>query len=940
MSPGALVSVQHTEVRRRRLAVAMLGLLVASHTAARSARDALFLAEFGLRELALLAMGLAFVTGFAVPLFGRATAGLPRDRAIRRTYTGAAVILVALRIALAIPGLAGAVPPLLYVVTSLVGVFSLVQFWNLASELFLPREAKRSYALVAAGGILGGIAGGFLSGALASLLGAADLLLLSAALLGAAAAVAQRLWPLRAVQTPAPAPACNSVRLRGDRFLFLIATAQVLATTAVTLLDFQFKGAALAAFEGRPDEMAAFFGTVQAILSVVSLGIQAALTGWILRRLGLGAGLLALPTSVLAGAGAILFAGAGPVAFLALVSVARIAEGATRFAVDKPSVELLWVPVESERREVGKTLVDTLADRIGTATAGLLWLGLGAAFSGSPVPLHLASVAIGAISLIWIAILVRTRRAYVEELRGRLVESAPNASHEQETAASQGAIARALVRELDEPSQLLDDPDPLVREAARAHLRGVAVTDAPVRLGPDDGPEAVASSLRRVLDTRAVEHLPQVIDHLGDVRLRSAALAVLEELAIEAEPLVLARVAEDGPNRLRQTLLRFLGGSGSPAVAPALFRLVQHPDPEVADGALRALARLRHRTGVAVDGLRTRALLHTEIRALARELLSLGRGGWIAARRGPLPDDPLDRALLEEGARRARRVFDLLALLRAPADVRTSWRGIRSGTAVTCSASIELLDNLLDPQLRVELLPLLEADSARTLAMAARRHLGLAHERREATLARLLQGPRPWLREVAAWTAGEERVAALRDLLASLGTLAGGTFAAEVRRALSHIEGKKEEEMALTVVEKALQLRSVDVLQLASTEDLAAVARIAEEVVLEQGTEIYREGDPPDALFVVVEGQVRLHRGDEEIAVLEAGEAFGTWALFDESARVSSATTIERSRLLRIEREEFLALLADRADIVQAIFKAMVERLRDLADLTRGPKNG
>lgn len=146
--------------------------------------------------------------------------------------------------------------------------------------------------------------------------------------------------------------------------------------------------------------------------------------------------------------------------------------------------------------------------------------------------------------------------------------------------------------------------------------------------------------------------------------------------------------------------------------------------------------------------------------------------------------------------------------------------------------------------------------------------------------------------------------------------------------------------MALTLVEKVLQLQSVDVLHLASSEDLAFVARIAKEVEVEEGAPIYAEGDPPDALFVVVKGGVRLHRGDEEIARLGAGEAFGTWALLDEAARVSSATACERSVLLEVDREEFLALLADRVDIVQAIFKAMVDRLRKLADLARGPGHG
>ena len=144
--------------------------------------------------------------------------------------------------------------------------------------------------------------------------------------------------------------------------------------------------------------------------------------------------------------------------------------------------------------------------------------------------------------------------------------------------------------------------------------------------------------------------------------------------------------------------------------------------------------------------------------------------------------------------------------------------------------------------------------------------------------------------------------------------------------------------MALTVVERALKLKTVDVLQAASSEDLAQVAQIAEEIDLPANASIYGEGDAPDALFVVISGAIKLTRGSEEIGTVGQGEAFGTWALFDEAPRVASATTTAPTVMLKVDREEFLELLADRVDIVQAIFKAMVARLRQLADVIKvGP---
>ena len=141
--------------------------------------------------------------------------------------------------------------------------------------------------------------------------------------------------------------------------------------------------------------------------------------------------------------------------------------------------------------------------------------------------------------------------------------------------------------------------------------------------------------------------------------------------------------------------------------------------------------------------------------------------------------------------------------------------------------------------------------------------------------------------------------------------------------------------MGMSVVEKALKLRTVDVLARVSSEELAYIADIAEEIDLLPETPIYAHGDAPDALYVVVSGTVRLHQDGEEIGLLGTGEAFGSWALFDEAPRVASAVAAGPVTALKVDREEFLELLGDRVDLVRAIFKAMVERIRSLAELAQ-----
>lgn len=134
----------------------------------------------------------------------------------------------------------------------------------------------------------------------------------------------------------------------------------------------------------------------------------------------------------------------------------------------------------------------------------------------------------------------------------------------------------------------------------------------------------------------------------------------------------------------------------------------------------------------------------------------------------------------------------------------------------------------------------------------------------------------------------------------------------------------------LTVVEKVIFLQHVDVFSEISTEQMAYLAAIVEEVSFPKDKDIYHEQDPPDAIYLLLEGKVRLHRNGSDIAVIGPQEAFGTWALFDEEPRVATATTLEEGRLLRVDRDEFIDLLSDNVQITQGVLRALTKRLRGL----------
>ncbi len=135
----------------------------------------------------------------------------------------------------------------------------------------------------------------------------------------------------------------------------------------------------------------------------------------------------------------------------------------------------------------------------------------------------------------------------------------------------------------------------------------------------------------------------------------------------------------------------------------------------------------------------------------------------------------------------------------------------------------------------------------------------------------------------------------------------------------------------LTIVEKVIFLQDVEEFEYAKTEDLAHIATITDEVTFKPAAIIYREGEVSDSMYMVIEGSVRLDRSGEEVLTAKHKDVFGTWALFDDAPRMLTATALEETRLLRIEREDFYDILADHMKITEGILKSITKRWRALA---------
>jgi CRP-like cAMP-binding protein len=132
----------------------------------------------------------------------------------------------------------------------------------------------------------------------------------------------------------------------------------------------------------------------------------------------------------------------------------------------------------------------------------------------------------------------------------------------------------------------------------------------------------------------------------------------------------------------------------------------------------------------------------------------------------------------------------------------------------------------------------------------------------------------------------------------------------------------------ISTVEKVLFLKGIDLFSAIPGEDLAQIALITEELQKDIGEEIIKEGEVGDSLFLVVDGRVKVHKGDKEVAELGEREVFGEMALLDPAPRSASVHAVSDVTLLRIDREDFAEIMAEKHEIAQGVIKVLVRRLR------------
>lgn len=530
----------------------------------------------------------------------------------------------------------------------------LLQFWTFAGQIFNPREAKRLYGLIAAGGSIANIIAGLSLGALAHAVGAPNLLFVVAGALGICIL---SVWLLRpSLRTEGEAGRSSGTREPGlslpqtvrdigrSSVLRIIATLTILLALLVNIASYQYYNALQVTFGSHTEDMVAFTGHYEFWAGLAALCVQVYLTPRLMSRFGVVAALLCFPLGLGLGSAFALASGGA----LGAMALTRANTPVFRRTITVAALNVLYLAVPARLRQRAAGLIEILY----AFSFGLL----GILFLVTPrvagwTYLAWSQLALGLVA-VWLVVLLQARRSYMnalaENMRYRRLDLSaepidltdPLAARLLRDTLRHSDTARVIhalqlvagVPSLDwdgDVAPLLDHPSPEVRRLALAHLGRPGNTAygpvAQAALSDPDESVSVAAiqAYASIGGEDAVKTLLPLL-HSARPRLVGAAVVSLARYGgaegRQGAEVALQRLLVSPDPALRLEGVQALGLLPSPTFGPLLLTLLDDPSPGIRLAAIRAagVMRLPEAVPYLIAGLGSKRTESAAIDALAQ----------------------------------------------------------------------------------------------------------------------------------------------------------------------------------------------------------------------------------------------------------------------------------------------------------------------------------
>jgi CRP-like cAMP-binding protein len=114
--------------------------------------------------------------------------------------------------------------------------------------------------------------------------------------------------------------------------------------------------------------------------------------------------------------------------------------------------------------------------------------------------------------------------------------------------------------------------------------------------------------------------------------------------------------------------------------------------------------------------------------------------------------------------------------------------------------------------------------------------------------------------------------------------------------------------------------------------ELRELAKVTEDMEVEEGKTLTRQGAAGSEFFVIVDGEVAVTKDGSEIRTMGEGDFFGEISLLEDRPRTATVTAKTPLRFFVLTRQNFRALLDKQPEIEEKVTTALEERLRTTED--------
>ena len=137
--------------------------------------------------------------------------------------------------------------------------------------------------------------------------------------------------------------------------------------------------------------------------------------------------------------------------------------------------------------------------------------------------------------------------------------------------------------------------------------------------------------------------------------------------------------------------------------------------------------------------------------------------------------------------------------------------------------------------------------------------------------------------------------------------------------------------MQLTL-EKVLVLKQVPLFSNIPEAALSDIVAAADETAAMIGTDIVKEGDEWNDLYIILQGQVRLHKNGKTVCEHSSLEVFGELSALDPAPADVTVTALEDTMMFKISGPALYRLMNEHKALERGVIQMLCRRIRGMRE--------